>query len=250
MKHYRNALLAALIGFGLSSSVGAADNSPWSPGEAWASQQLRYLARPGKSLDEVRKRFAYLFLQSDINGGGISQSDYDEQIKILLAQKRARAVSNILRKDLNGDGIVNMDELKAFHLTRARRPIRANGVQLEPTEQQIELMLTQLVKKDLDFDGDGDGAITYPEMLAAAQAISDRQMPYLRKNRRNVPLEMDQDGDGTVTRQEFDQVIDRLLAKADADGDGYFSRQEVDLIKRRAIDFMRMQRDARRAKKI
>lgn len=250
MKHFLSAFLAGLFSFGFFTAPAAAQNSAPDLGDAWASVQLRYVVRPGMSLDDARKRFARLFKQTDVNGGGISQSDYDEKANIMMAQQRSRTISRLLSKDLNGDGVVSADELKAFYLVRARRPIRANGISLEPTQQQIEQMLEQLVRKDLAFDSDGDGMITFPEMLNAAQAKNAKQLLYMRQNRRNVPLEMDQNGDGTVTKDEFDQVIGRVLNKADLNSDGLFSKEELSLIRSRARDIQRMERAARRARKI
>ena len=92
--------------------------------------------------------------------------------------------------------------------------------------------------------------ITFPEMLNAAQAKNAKQLLYMRQNRRNVPLEMDQNGDGTVTKDEFDRVIGRVLNKADLNSDGLFSKEELSLIRSRARDIQRMERAARRARKI
>jgi len=95
------------------------------------------------------------------------------------------------RMDLNGDGGISPAE------SAARGAIRF-----------------------LRWDGDGDGAVTLEEMMAAAQArLAERIAKRFAR--------IDRNGDGRIERAEFDAVGSERFARSDADGDGVVTEAEI-----------------------
>lgn len=92
------------------------------------------------------------------------------------------------RMDANGDGKVTADELNERH------------------EALIEAA-----------DADGDGAVTEAEMQAFHQA---KRAEWRAKNN------PDTNGDGLVSRQEFQAASDKRFDRMDKNGDGVLSEDE------------------------
>ena len=95
------------------------------------------------------------------------------------------------RLDLNRDDAITLDEVEAVRAVRFLR-----------------------------LDGDGDGAITEAEMVAAAQVRIARRIA--KKFAR-----MDLNGDDRVERAEFDDRGAARFARLDSDGDGQVSQEEI-----------------------
>ena len=74
--------------------------------------------------------------------------------------------------------------------------------------------------KFLQLDTDGDGTITEAEMLAAEQAKIARKIA--KKFAR-----LDQNGDGRVERAEFDDHSAARFVRLDTNGDGMISGEEI-----------------------
>ena len=195
--------------------------------EVWMTVRAMSHVRANRTVDQARNGLMQVFTNQDVDGGGITASDQDLQTKLNLANRRASEVSRALRMDLNADGAVSIDELKIVLGKRARRPIRSQGVMLEPTEEQVALTLDKLVRDQLRGDTDKNGIITFEEMVAAA----DKKLNPLRSrttwNRNAIPKSLDQNGDGAISRDEFGSVADRVVEKFDTDSDGQYSAKEV-----------------------
>ena len=79
-----------------------------------------------------------------------------------------------------------------------------------------------------EFDADADGEIDRDEYVASAPAMAGRRVePAQIFDRR------DANGDGRLTRDEFEAGPEMLFARLDADGDGVLTRAEVDAARQR-----------------
>lgn len=212
-------------------------------GEAWILLRIQpSLGRKNQaSVEAVRAHMANVFLRADIDGGGFSQSDQDLAQKIARAKRRARELTQWLQRDLDGDGEVTRAELEVFYAVQARRPLRSASISVEPSEAQIAEILGKLVSKALAADTNGDGTITFEEMT---EALPGRQN--IRPARVILPLELDPDGAGNVSKEEFLAAVDRVLASVDTDTNGTFSAEEIAALKERVGEARRKVRQQQR----
>lgn len=218
--------------------------------DRWAMQQLASFAWSREewiTLDEVRARATPLFDNADLDGGGISQADYDLSDVVRNALQRSGHIQSILRDDLNGDGRVTRAEFTQAHYREARRPIMSSGVRIEPSEAQVAQVLDQIVERGMKADTNRDDVIDWSEMVADARARVDLGHP--SAPREPALLILDGNGDGTVTKVEFMRVLERAFDTADADRDGRLSREERGKIQPMANQFLREQREADRARR-
>ena len=104
------------------------------------------------------------------------------------------------RMDSDGDGTVRSDEIEAARLAQFRR-----------------------------LDADGDGYLTDTELSAMRDVMPDRPQRRGRRGGNADPIaRMDRSGDGRVSASEFSGMGERLLQMADFDGDGSVTRAEFD----------------------
>lgn len=136
--------------------------------------------------------------------------------------------------DENGDGTVDTEEYASEYLIRLDRRLEA--------ARQGQVEQTRVRFKALDKDG--DGFVSRAEYDASGERAfahfenSANQAEPPRAQRRS-PLNMpsthsragmleiyDADGDGTVTRAEYDRGRDEAFARTDTDGDGRLDADE------------------------
>jgi len=239
------ALTAALLS---TMPAGAQSSAPFS-GEDWLRLKLSSAVRTGRTVERARQRLDRLFAASDIDGGGVSQADYDLSEQFTQASRRARTVSKWLQRDLDGDGAVSGSELNAYFGRQANRPLRSHGVSLQPTPGQIEIARKALVQRALrEADSNGDGAVSYDEMRAAGDKNRRPRRP-LGPFDSKVPMSLDRDGDEVVSRKEFDAAVTAVLGEIDSDGNGMFSADEESAFKVRSRALRSAANAARRAQR-
>jgi Ca2+-binding EF-hand superfamily protein len=167
------------------------------------------------------------FYQSNPDERGVSAQGIDNLRRILVAQRRAQVIAQILNYDLDGDGGVTKDEITAVMQPRARQMIHANGVQLEPTPQQVRLQLDKMVSDALKPDIDGDGIITAAEIQQEAQRQAQEAGNGWQQNAAQfVPMTLDADGDGAVSLAEYEAAVREQFDAVDRDRDGRVSAGE------------------------
>lgn len=195
-------------------------------GEDWLRLRLGLFVRPDATWAQVEAGMMQLFRASDPDGNGITPTSYDTLQKIGMAQARASLLQQRLVYDLDGDGNVTREELKVAFGPRARQPLNVNGIQIEPTSEQVAKVLGKLVSDALKDDADNDGIITFTEMIRAAQAQADKVRPANAAN--HVPMSLDRNGDGVITAEEFRELVRAAFAEIDRDRDGKISAAEAE----------------------
>lgn len=152
------------------------------------------------------------------------------------------------RLDTNGDGVIGRDEFRGSAELFAKLDQDGDGGLSEEEARQYGRVSNELMWEKVDregifnaIDGDGDGIITKDEFRAAALAeIVGRAIQKVRADARGARGEgeggrdrrggfvkrMDKDGDGKVSRDEFQGDAERF-DKIDADKDGFIDDKEV-----------------------
>lgn len=231
---WRKTMMAGLLFAGLPIGH-AAGQERAALAEGTLARSLLSSMRNGATVEAAKKKIQRRFKLTDIDGNGVSESDYELKEKMGAAVSRARRISRFLEKDLDGDGAVSRKELRLYHGVSARKPIRSRGVQIFPTEEQIEQKLSTLVSQDMAADKDENSTVTIAEISAWADArVKSRRRGKLD---RAIPLLLDKDGDGIVSQPEFTRAVDRFLKTYDRDGDEKFSSDEYKAAVRKASEY-------------
>lgn len=183
--------------------------------------QFTYASEPLTRAD-VDRYLMRDFAVADLNGNGVSKADYESADDLRIKHLHAFNVSMLMRDDLNGDRKISRAEVE-----------QAYGVEPGATTSKYDptLPVTVQAKKNLAMramqaDANKDGTITWPEVQAQAaedlkryEGGHDRQQP--------IPLILDINGDGTVSRTEYQVQIDRVFDAIDTNHDGSLVRQEL-----------------------
>ena len=215
--------VSAVIAAALTSSVEVSAQSVEISAEDWARSRV-YLGGSAQEVSNVRKSLDMIFQNIDADGSGVSQSDYELLEKRQIAQIRSQALGTILRNDLDGDGRVTRSELEEVLKQQSLRPLSSGTAQVEPTPQQTRQILDRLVSDALKADSDADGVISFAE----AYRVPDNQggIAYRFPAQNVLPQSFDADKDGSISKAEYDTVVDRVLGEIDADGNGVLSIEE------------------------
>jgi Ca2+-binding EF-hand superfamily protein len=146
-----------------------------------------------------------------------------------IPRARAQQIARFLEKDLDNDGTVTRDELKEFFGSQAARPLSAaSGVNVNPTKEQVDSILEQLLVKELEADENGDGNIDFAEMrqYAAEKSAGNRRMQ-LNLYDPTVLRVLDTSGDKSISEAELVAGTRQAFEAADANKDGLISREEL-----------------------
>ena len=206
-----------------TATVASANQKIWEPppGEAWIIS--RFVAPTGHSIENVRKQLQKTFHESDVDGGGVSATDYQLSETVAKAKTRAAVVKQHLEMDLDGDLAVTHAELKVGLTSQARRPLLGGGGQVMPTEAQQAQILKKLLEGKLRADANKDGKLTIAEAVAQSERFSSGWFG----SRFLVPMSLDADKNGTVSLDEFDAAASRVIGKLDPNADGKVAADEA-----------------------
>lgn len=222
-------LLIAVVAwfFGpLVAAVATAQQAPPHPETYFTSGIV-----PGTPLRAFIAHARQQFRGSDIDmDGTVSPADARIQEETWPSGIWRPVLEELARHDLDFDGVVTRDEILMGVSRRIRRNayIFSSSDSEETLKQRIEEDVARLARADRN----GDGRIEWDEMLAFA-----RQTPVppngVGGSIMNTILSLDEDGDGSVTSEEFDRAIERIFRAVDADRDGVLSRDELDTFRGR-----------------
>jgi Ca2+-binding EF-hand superfamily protein len=192
--------------------------------------------------EQVRSHMLPTFYASNPGDRGVTAEGIDNLRKISMAQRRSHTIAQILVYDLDGNGNVTKEEITTAMEPRARQMIGANGVQLEPSPQQVRLQLDKLVSDALKPDADGDGVITSAEIEREAQRQAEQANTGWQQSfaPQYVPMTLDTNGDGVVSLAEYEAAVREQFDVVDKDRDGRISAGET-------TSFGKLLSDARQA---
>lgn len=166
---------------------------------------------PGTTVEQYVAQLASMLRQADRAGDGLDADDVALARAQEVAHGRAAAVGQVLAYDLDGDLLV----------TRAEVTRGAPGEQ--PARGRI---VDALMDR---FDADGDDRITMAE--AVGNAAPSRGGEGLE-----VLLALDPNHDGRITAAELATRAERAFRRIDRDGDGKLSREEYEAVSQRIRD--------------
>lgn len=214
---------------------------PASANTEWIVSRMGNVMHPDVTWEQVRSQMLIAFHQSNPDERGVNPQGIDDLRRIATAQRRSQAIAQILSYDLDGDGAVTKAEITAVMQPRARQMIHANGVQLEPTAQQVRLQLDRLVSDVLKLDADQDGVISAAEIHGEGQKQADQASAGWQQNATQfVPMTLDSNGDGAVSVAEYEAAVREQFAAVDQDHDDRISAGEF-------ADFGKRLNEARQA---
>lgn len=222
-------LAAALLACAVLAGPASAEDQPRLTAEGWVSIHIQRFVKAGTSISEVRDRMQRQFWSADLDGGGVSDADDLLKEQMSRAAARGNLVAKWLAWDLNADGQVTRSEIEAISIPKARKPMTSNNMVILPTQEQTSQVLQKLVAKALKQDKDGDGVITFAEALAHANESLAKGRGTSQARRGAISYALDLNDDGTVSKDEYWEVLNRVLGTIDEDADGEISAQEVAL---------------------
>ncbi|MEL6643880.1 MAG: EF-hand domain-containing protein [Pseudomonadota bacterium] len=191
------------------------------------NSEVRALAIRGQSLDEITDRLLERFNQLDVDGApGLSQADFDAHRQEAIARRRAAELNRWLVFDLNGDLQISTEELRIEALKTAREPLRSGATEVQPTQDQVEAIVSDMITRQLAADTDGDGTLTLEEL--AQSATRDAEARYGQgRPPITLPAQIDTNADGIFTTAEYRTAIAAVYTALDTDGDGAVVRSEA-----------------------
>lgn len=214
-------------------------------GRDWLSVRVAQALRPDAGFEQVWQTLLNLYRASNPDARGVSAASIEQVRQIAGAQRRAQIYGSVYAQDLDGDGRVTREELLAHFQPRARRPIRANGAQLEPTEDQVRLQLDRLVAEALILDTDRDGIVSADEIRQEAEKRG-QEAARNAGGLQFVPMSLDADADGVVSRGEWEAAVRSEFDRADQDRDGRVSADELVAYQRSIAAAQQAEREAAR----
>lgn len=224
MRYGRYAALAAFLAAYLCVHPAGAQSREADEAMLRTLQQTGAI-RSGLEVNEARKTMLRLFVKTDIDGGGVSESDYALEERIADIRDRTGPLFLWLLADFDADGNTTKAELETYYGWSSRQDSAGLIRGTIPTDEEISQFIQKHVEEALRADSNGDGVVTFVEALNFAPKLA-RPRPE-RAPRRPIPLSLDANGDGIVSKNELLQALDRLLAEIDADHDGIFSEPEL-----------------------
>ena len=209
---------AALV---LMTSVALADGHI----DRAALQQLRHLSN-GKPIADQGDQLRKTFRRWEADGvPGVTAEDKAILDQARRAKQRAQLLGRFLQDDLDGDLQITSDEYRQRALQEAQRPLRANGIEVPPSPEQIEFLTARAVERSLEPDTNGDKVLSTDEILAHIEA----QMAE-RKSGQDIlqdAMIFDLDNDGRLTEDEYVSGMIAFAREIDTNGDGALTGQEI-----------------------
>ncbi|MGL1921095.1 MAG: EF-hand domain-containing protein [Hyphomicrobiales bacterium] len=144
-----------------------------------------------------------------------------ETIELLISQDMERARNKEKKKfnyyDIDQDNRVDAHEIKQV-LVR-KNPSYAKPKQIRLLEQQISHGMAK--------DADGDGYVSYEEMLVVSPHIRQKFIDWGRGKFATILLKLDPNEDGMLTIIELEKLSLKAFATVDIDGDSIISKAEL-----------------------
>lgn len=193
----------------------------------WTAARIVELRDSPSGEAQVRQQMEKFFQQADYDGGGISESDDSLRERTRVTSARAKMVAEWMKFDLNGDGAVSSEEIEEQKRRQVEWAMRVDGAELVDVERQVGHRMDTVVARKQEQDTNGDGLLAFEEMTAFAVRIYPPPTGPFPEGRRSVPSNLDGDGDGVITLQEFMAIVEQAIAFIDLDGNKTLSPTEM-----------------------
>ena len=179
------------------------------------------------------------------------QADADKDGRVTAVEFSAARNARFAQIDANKDGALEVSELRAWKRTWPSRVRDARFKALDADGDGkigVEEFVAQRKSRFAGIDADKDGTVDKAEFDAAFEKFrsrmgarfgdgrrKDAERPRRWRKRQGYSMErrMDLNGDGKVTRAEFDTLGRMIFLRLDSDGDGAVSRKEMRMAHRR-----------------
>ncbi|SDF49897.1 EF hand [Limimonas halophila] len=144
-------------------------------------------------------------------GGGamppvFDKADADNDGAVTVEEVRAFADQHVANLDADGNGTISQDEVRA-HMKQMHH-------------------LRRMARFD-QLDADGDGMVSKKEFAKAAPARMGKRGKHGGPMGRGMFKRLDANEDGALQKVEVTSGILRMFARADADGNGSVTREEA-----------------------
>lgn len=215
----------------------------------WIVANIGNTLQPNVGWEQVRSHMLARFYGSNPGDRGVTPEGIDNLRKIAMAQRRSQSIAQLLPYDLDANGEITKEEITTVLEPRSRQMIHANGVQLEPTQQQIRAQLDKLVSDALKPDADRNGVISAAEIEQEAQRQADQVgMGWRQGNASHfIPMTLDSNGDGAVSLAEYETAVRQQFDMVDEDRDGRISNDEAAAFSKRLNEARQNAQRAREA---
>ncbi|MEM9477065.1 MAG: EF-hand domain-containing protein [Pseudomonadota bacterium] len=182
--------------------------------------EISSLVKRGRSLEDIEAVLMRRFSDLDVDGTpGISATDLEIGRQSVFARLRASTLNRWLALDLDGDFQVSEDELRVEALKSATRPLRRGQTMIEPTPEQVDQIVSDLIAGQLASDSDGDGALSLVEISEDANNTARVQLERHREVAA-FPPQADVNNDGITTSEEYRAEIARVFASLEGEAGG------------------------------
>ncbi|MGD9869244.1 MAG: hypothetical protein AB7U38_14735, partial [Hyphomicrobiales bacterium] len=131
------------------------------------------------------------------------------------AQMRAQFMVRLLSRDMDADGRLSIDELRNPPTAALRVP----GARDRTRDKKA-------IRKDMTADADGDGFLSFPEILEASKKYRHQTLR-TASNQLHQMLALDPDGDGVLTAVELENIARAAFKQFDVNGNGWIDTPEA-----------------------
>ncbi len=201
MRQYTNILIATAAVLIMSSGAASANAT-----QPEISKVFR--ASNGLFREEFIAQSLASFRRASATDGVIDTKDAERQLQVMEARNLANAVARFISSDLDRDGFITAEEMAA---TGQGMP-----------DNTLQAMMTR-------WDTNGDGTVSKDEWFVANPVNSKRNdfNQISARGRFNDYLELDPNGDGSLTADEFRSVASKVFSRFDENSDGQISKDEL-----------------------
>ena len=155
------------------------------------------------------------FYATDANNDGFLSEDERKSHK--ESERANREDQRFAKLDTNGDGLLSRDEVSAGDEQRKAR--------MENRKAQMETRRKAFMEK---YDTNLDGSLSEAERTVMKAEIGELRgkRKGKRRGKRAERPQMDTNGDGLVSLDEYMAISDQLFARMDANADGVLTEGE------------------------
>jgi len=193
----------------------------------WIKTQVQK-PRKGQNADLwALKQARQLFYRFDLDGGGVTDSDWRFDKARSLANRRSREIQRWLKQDLDADGVVTKAELEQFwtpEVLKALRRRKANLVKFPDVKREL---LRRHTESYLQADTNNDQRITFPEMMAEVIIKIGGRRAHFKLISKQMPKSLDQNSDDIISLDEVIKITKLVARETDSNADGFISTKEV-----------------------